>query len=114
MFKPLGERVLVERLEEEKKTASGIIIPDNAKEKPQMGIVKAVSHKISEGCKCLKEGDVVAFGKYKGTEIVLGGKEFMVLELEDVLGVVDSCCHGHEHGHKKGDHKHEGDCCHSH
>ncbi|WP_163499757.1 co-chaperone GroES [Helicobacter suis] len=104
MFKPLGKRVLVERLEEEKKTASGIIIPDNAKEKPQMGVIKAVSHEISEECKCLKEGDVVAFGKYKGTEIVLDEKEFIVLELEDVLGVVDS--HRHEHGHKGN--KHEG------
>ena len=87
-FQPLGERVLVERLEEENKTSSGIIIPDNAKEKPLMGVVKAVSHKISEGCKCVKEGDVIAFGKYKGTEIVLDGVEYMVLELEDILGIV--------------------------
>ena len=87
-FKPLGERILVERLEEENKTHSGIIIPDNAKEKPLMGIVKSLSKKISEECKCLAEGDTVVFGKYKGSEIKLDGKEFIVLDLEDVLGVL--------------------------
>ncbi|WP_163533263.1 co-chaperone GroES [Helicobacter suis] len=111
MFKPLGERVLVERLEEEKKTPSGIIIPDNAKEKPQMGVVKAVSHKVSEEHKYLKEGDVVAFGKYKGSEIVLGDKEFIVLDLEDVLGIVDS--HHNGHGEHKGN-KHESHSHHNH
>lgn len=87
-FKPLGERILVERLEEESKTSSGIIIPDNAKEKPLMGKVKAISKKISEGCKCVAEGDTVVFGKYKGTEIKLDNKEYIVLELEDVLGIL--------------------------
>ncbi|MBH0307544.1 co-chaperone GroES [Helicobacter pylori] len=113
-FQPLGERVLVERLEEENKTSSGIIIPDNAKEKPLMGVVKAVSHKISDGCKCVKEGDVIAFGKYKGAEIVLDGTEYMVLELEDILGIVGagSCCHANSHDHK--DHKHAEACCHDH
>ena len=65
-FKPLGKRVLVERLEEETKTSSGIIIPDNAKEKPLMGVVRALGAKVSEECQCVKEGDTIVFGKYKG------------------------------------------------
>lgn len=88
-FKPLGERILVERLEEESKTSSGIIIPDNAKEKPLMGKIKAVGKKISDGCKCVAEGDIIVFGKYKGTEIKLESKEYIVLDLEDVLGILD-------------------------
>lgn len=87
-FRPLGERVLVERLEEDTKTSSGIIIPDNAKEKPLMGIVKAVSAKLKTD-KILKDGDKVVFGKYKGAEIKLDSKEFIVLELEDILGVIE-------------------------
>ena len=75
-FRPLGERVLVERVEEDTKTSSGIIIPDNAKEKPLMGIVKAVSAKIKDD-KILKENDKVVFGKYKGAEIKLDSKEFI-------------------------------------
>lgn len=60
-----------------------------------MGVVKVVSYKISEGCKCVKEGDVIVFGKYKGVEIVLDGIEYMVLELEDILGIVGLgfCCY---------------------
>ncbi len=84
----MGERVLVERVEEDTKTSSGIIIPDNAKEKPLMGIVKAVSAKIKDD-KILKENDKVVFGKYKGAEIKLDSKEFIVLELDDILGVIE-------------------------
>lgn len=87
-FKPLGKRVLVERLEEETKTTSGIIIPDNAKEKPLMGKVIAVSEKIKVECACLSAGDTVVFGKYKGSEIKLEGKEYIVLDLEDILGII--------------------------
>lgn len=87
-FKPLGERILVERLEEESKTSSGIIIPDNAKEKPLMGKVKAVSKKVADECKCISEGDTVVFGKYKGSEIKLDNQEYIVLDLEDVLGIL--------------------------
>lgn len=87
-FKPLGKRVLVERLEEENKTSSGIIIPDNAKEKPLMGVIKAIGGKVAEECGCLKVGDTVVFGKYKGSEIKLDSQEFIVLELEDVLGII--------------------------
>ena len=87
-FRPLGERVLVERIEEDTKTSSGIIIPDNAKEKPLVGIVKAVSAKLKED-KVLKENDKVVFGKYKGAEIKLDSKEYIVLELDGILGVID-------------------------
>ena len=87
-FRPLGERVLVERIEEDTKTSSGIIIPDNAKEKPLVGIVKAVSAKLKED-KVLKENDKVVFGKYKGAEIRLDSKEYIVLELDDILGVIE-------------------------
>lgn len=86
-FKPLGERVLVERLEEESKTSSGIIIPDNAKEKPLMGKVKAISAKVAEE-KTIKEGDTIVFGKYSGSEIKLDNVEYIVLESKDILGVL--------------------------
>lgn len=86
-FQPLGQRVLVERVEETKTTASGIIIPDNAKEKPLSGVVKAVSKEISdEGI--IANGDKVVFAKYSGTEISLEGKEYLVLNTDDVLGVL--------------------------
>ncbi len=86
-FKPLGERILVERLEEESKTSSGIIIPDNAKEKPLMGKVVAISKQVADE-KLLKEGEVVVFGKYAGNEIKLDKTEYVVLETKDVLGVL--------------------------
>ena len=83
-FQPLGKRVLVERLEDVKTTASGIIIPDNAKEKPLSGKVLAVSSEV-EG---VSVGDSVVFEKYGGTEVVLDGKTYLVLKIEDVLGVL--------------------------
>ncbi|MDL0089136.1 co-chaperone GroES [Campylobacter gastrosuis] len=83
-FQPLGKRVLVERLEDVKTTATGIIIPDNAKEKPLSGKVLAVSSEV-EG---VKVGDSVVFAKYGGTEITLEGKTFLVLNIDDVLGVL--------------------------
>ncbi|WDL70537.1 co-chaperone GroES [Helicobacter winghamensis] len=83
-FKPLGERVLVERLEENTTTASGIIIPDNAKEKPLEGIVKAIGSEVKE----VSVNDKVVFGKYSGTEVKLDGKEYLILKLEDILGVI--------------------------
>ncbi len=86
-FKPLGERILVERLEEESKTSSGIIIPDNAKEKPLMGKVISISKKVADE-KTLKEGDTIVFGKYAGNEIKLDKSEYIVLEIKDVLGVI--------------------------
>ena len=83
-FQPLGKRVLVERLEDVKTTSSGIIIPDNAKEKPLSGKVLAVSSEV-EG---VSVGDSVVFAKYGGTEVVLDGKTYLVLKIEDVLGVL--------------------------
>ncbi len=82
-FKPLGDRLLVERVEETNTTASGIIIPDNAKEKPSEGKVLAIGSDVEE----VREGDIVVFGKYAGTELVLDGKEYLVLEVSDVLGI---------------------------
>jgi chaperonin GroES len=84
-FEPLGKRVLVEREEELKTTASGIIIPDNAsKEKPSQGKVVAIS-KEAEG---LSVGDTVVFAKYSGSEITLNDKKYLVLNSEDILGII--------------------------
>lgn len=83
-FQPLGKRVLVKRVEEEAKTASGIIIPDNAKEKPLRGKIVAVSKELSE----IKDGDEVLFAKYGGTEVKIGAEEYLVLNIDDVLGII--------------------------
>lgn len=87
-FKPLGNRLLVERLEEVNKTSSGIIIPDAAKEKPLVGTVRAISMKAEKEGE-VKINDRVLFEKYKGSEIKLDGKDFVVLEVEDLLGVLN-------------------------
>lgn len=84
-FKPLGERVLVQAVVEEKKTASGIIIPDNAKEKPNKAEVVAVSDELTT----IKVGDNVVFGKYAGTEIAIDGTSYLVLEKKDILGILN-------------------------
>jgi len=83
-FQPLGDRLLVERVEEATTTASGIIIPDNAKEKPSRGKVLAVGNDVED----VTTGDSVVFGKYAGTELVLDDKEYLVLELSDILGII--------------------------
>lgn len=93
-IRPLNDRLIVKRLEEEEKTKGGIIIPDNAKEKPSQGEVIAVgSGKILEDGKKLplevKKGDRVLFGKYSGTEIKVDGNEYLMMREEDVLGVVE-------------------------
>lgn len=85
-FKPLGSRVLIERVEEEKKTASGIYIPDNAKEKPLEGKVIAIGKVVEEEAE-VAVGDKVVFAKYTGTELSLDGKEYLVLETSDILGI---------------------------
>jgi chaperonin GroES len=86
-FQPLGQRILVERLEEPTTTASGIIIPENAKEKPLSGTVKAISKEVAdEGLVAVD--DRVVFAKYSGNELTLDGKEYLVLNLDDVLGVM--------------------------
>jgi len=90
MFKPLGLRVLVERVEEEAKTASGIIIPDNAKEKPLEAKVIAVSKEVEDDENLpINVGDTIVFAKYSGTEITVNGKEYLVLNTDDILGKIE-------------------------
>lgn len=83
-FKPLGKRVLVQRTEVEEKTASGIILVDSAKEKPNTAIVKAVGSEVTE----LNEGDTVVFEQFRGTELSLQGEDYLVLDLENIIGVM--------------------------
>jgi chaperonin GroES len=84
-FKPLGLRVLVEREVESTTTTSGIIIPDSAKEKPALGDIVAVSKDMEHK---LSLNDKVVFGQYAGTELVLNGKEYLVLNHDDILGII--------------------------
>jgi chaperonin GroES len=93
-IRPLHDRIIVERLEEETKTAGGLIIPDTAKEKPQQGKIIAVGKgKKTEDGKILpldvKVGDKILFGKYAGTEIKIEGREYLMMREEDVLGVIE-------------------------
>jgi chaperonin GroES len=93
-IRPLHDRVIVQRIEEEEKTKGGIIIPDTAKEKPQEGKVIAVGPgKILEnGTKVtldVKVGDKILFGKYSGTEIKIEGEEFLMMREDDILGVIE-------------------------
>jgi len=93
-LKPLQDRILVKRVEEEEKTKGGIIIPDTAKEKPVEGKVVAVgSGKMNEDGKRiqmgLKEGDRILFGKYAGTEVKIEGEEYLIMREDDVLGVIE-------------------------
>ena len=84
-FQPLGKRVLVKRVEETNTTVSGIIIPDNAKEKPSRGEVVAISKEVTE----LANGNQVLFGKYAGNEVSLGADKFLVLEVDDIFGIIN-------------------------
>ena len=93
-IRPLHDRIIVQRLEEETMTAGGLYIPDSAKEKPQQGLVIAAGKgKITEDGKVLaldvKVGDKILFGKYSGTEVKIDGKEFLMMREDDVLGVVE-------------------------
>jgi len=90
--KPLADRVIVKALEAEEKTAGGIIIPDNAKEKPQKGEVVAVGPgKIADNGEKIamevKKGDKVLYGKYAGTEVTIDGKEYLIMRESDILAV---------------------------
>ncbi len=85
-FRPLGERALVKMVEREEKTASGIVLPDTAKEKPQTAEVVAVGE--GDDLK-VSQGDVIVFAKYSGTEISLDGEDYMILDADDILGVVE-------------------------
>jgi len=93
-IRPLQDRVLVKRLEEETKTAGGIIIPDSAKEKPAEGKIVAVGNgKVLEDGSVrkldVKKGDTVLFGKYSGTEVKIGGTEHLIMREDDILGVIE-------------------------
>jgi len=83
-FQPLGKRVLIERVEEAKTTASGIYIPDSAKEKPSQGKVLAVSSEVEN----IAVNDTVVFGKYAGSELTLDGTTYLVIETDDLLGII--------------------------
>ena len=93
-IRPLQDRVIVKRIEEEEKTKGGIIIPDTAKEKPQEGRVVAVGKgKVNDDGKItplqVKVNDRVLFGKYSGTEINIDGEEHLIIREEDILGVIE-------------------------
>ncbi len=92
MIKPLGDRVVIEAIAEEKTTASGIVLPDTAKEKPQEGKIVAVgSGTLKDGERIpleVKEGDRVLFSKYAGTEVKFEGKELLIMRENDILAVL--------------------------
>ena len=87
-IKPLADRVLVEPMAAETKTASGIIIPDTAKEKPQKGKVVAVGPGTKDEKMTVKEGDTVLYGKYSGTELKLDGTDYLMMREIDILAIV--------------------------
>ncbi len=92
-FRPLGDRVLVKRVEEESKTKGGIIIPDTAKEKPQEGEVVSVGEgaRDEDGKRVpmdVKSGDRILFGKWSGTEVKLEGEDLIIMKESDILGIV--------------------------
>jgi chaperonin GroES len=93
-IKPLQDRLVIKRIEEEEKTKGGIIIPDSAKEKPQEGRVVAIGDgkTLESGQKApltVKVGDKILFGKYSGTEIKIDGEEHLILREDDVLAIVE-------------------------
>jgi len=93
-IRPLQDRILVKRIEEEERTKGGIIIPDTAKEKPQMGeVIAAGNGKKTEDGKVLpldvKKGDKILFSKYGGTEVKLEGEELLIMREDDILGIVE-------------------------
>jgi chaperonin GroES len=93
-LRPLQDRILVQRVEEETTTKGGIIIPDTAKEKPAEGKVVAVGNgKIGDDGKRValevKKGDRILFGKYSGTEVKISGEEYLIMREDDVLGIID-------------------------
>jgi chaperonin GroES len=93
-IRPLQDRILVKRIDEEEKSKGGIIIPDSAKEKPQEGRVVSVgSGRVSEDGTVrpldVKKGDKVLFGKYGGTEVVVDGEEHLIIREDDILGIIE-------------------------
>lgn len=93
-IKPLGDKVIVKRVEAEEKTAGGIVLPDSAKEKPKRGIVLAVGNGrlLDSGDRTqmqVKKNDEVLFTSYAGSEIKVGGDEYMIMDEADILGIID-------------------------
>ncbi|HOW99350.1 MAG TPA: co-chaperone GroES [Deltaproteobacteria bacterium] len=93
-IRPLQDRIIVQRIEEEEKTAGGIIIPDTAKEKPQIGkVIAAGNGRKTEDGKLVpmdvKKGDKVLFSKYAGSEVKLDGDEYLIMKEDDILGIVE-------------------------
>lgn len=88
IIKPLQDRVLIEPAKAEEKTAGGIIIPDSAKEKPLKGVVKAVGGGTADEPMVVKEGDVVLYGKYAGTELEFDGIKYLIMKQTDILAVL--------------------------
>ncbi len=91
-IKPLHDRVLVKRLEEEEKTPGGIIIPDTAKEKPMLGEVIAAGDGARDDSgklvpMAVKAGDIILFGKWSGTEVKFGGDEYLIMKESDIMGI---------------------------
>ena len=87
-IKPIGERVVVMPAKAEEKTASGIIIPDTAKEKPQNGTVMAIPDSTDDYTVTVKVGDTVLYGKYAGTEITIDGEDYLIMNESDILAIV--------------------------
>ena len=87
-IQPLSDRVLIEPMAAEQKTASGLYIPDTAKEKPQQGKVVAVGKGKKDHDMTVKEGDMVLYGKYSGTELKLEGKDYLMMREDDILGII--------------------------
>ncbi|MBR1944416.1 MAG: co-chaperone GroES [Alphaproteobacteria bacterium] len=93
-FKPLFDKVLIERVEAEEKTASGLIIPDTAKEKPVQGKVIAVGNGARNECgqvvpMTVKPGDIVLFGKWAGNEVKIENKDYLVIKESDIIGIFE-------------------------
>ncbi|MCG6908056.1 MAG: co-chaperone GroES [Desulfobacteraceae bacterium] len=93
-LRPLQDRIIVQRVEEESKTKGGIIIPDSAKEKPAEGVVISVGKgKVADDGKLIpmevKEGNRILFGKYSGTEVKVEGEEYLIMREDDVLGIIE-------------------------
>lgn len=87
-IKPLADRVVVEPAAAEEKTASGIIIPDTAKEKPQKGLIVAIGTGKKDEPLSVKVGDSVLYGKYSGTEITIDGKDYLIMRESDIFAII--------------------------
>ena len=93
-FKPLHDRVVVERLDSDEKTAGGIIIPDSAQEKPMQGKILAVGSGARDDSGKIqpldvKEGDTIRFGKWSGTEVKIDGKDLLIMKESDIMGIIN-------------------------